>query len=92
MTANEISETTDVPLSTTHRKLHLLIEASILEERTEIRKSGHHTTTCVLDYEFISNFLYVVPDGFEPSSRAPKALMIGHYTTGLRRVLSPRPY
>ena len=26
----------------------------------------------------------IVPGGFEPPSRAPKALMIGHYTMGLR--------
>ena len=25
----------------------------------------------------------IVPGGFEPPSKAPKALMIGHYTTGL---------
>ncbi len=25
----------------------------------------------------------IVPGGFEPPSMAPKAIMIGHYTTGL---------
>jgi DNA-binding transcriptional ArsR family regulator len=53
MTANEISESTDVPLSTTYRKLDLLTEASILEERTEIRQGGHHTTKYVLDFEAV---------------------------------------
>lgn len=53
MTANEISETTGVPLSTTYRKLDLLTEASILEERTEIREGGHHTTKYVLDFEAV---------------------------------------
>lgn len=53
MTASEISEATDVPLSTTYRKLELLTEASILEERTEIREGGHHTTNYVLDFESI---------------------------------------
>ncbi|MFB6228890.1 MAG: helix-turn-helix domain-containing protein [Halobacteriales archaeon] len=51
MTASDISEATDVPLSTTYRKLELLTEASILEERTEIREGGHHTTRYVLDFE-----------------------------------------
>lgn len=53
MTASEISEVTDVPLSTTYRKLELLTEASILEERTEIREGGHHTTNYVLDFESV---------------------------------------
>jgi predicted transcriptional regulator len=51
MTASEISEATDVPLSTTYRKVELLTQASILEERTEIREGGHHTTKYVLDFE-----------------------------------------
>jgi DNA-binding transcriptional ArsR family regulator len=53
MTASEISEATDVPLSTTYRKLDLLTEASILAERTEIREGGHHTTRYVLDFESV---------------------------------------
>jgi DNA-binding transcriptional ArsR family regulator len=53
MTASDVSEMTDVPLSTTYRKLDLLTEASILEERTEIREGGHHTTNYVLDFESI---------------------------------------
>jgi DNA-binding IclR family transcriptional regulator len=52
-TANEISETTEAPLSTTYRKLDLLTEASILEERMEIRERGHHTTKYVLDFESV---------------------------------------
>jgi len=44
MTAEEISEACDVPLSTTYRKLDLLTEASLLSERTEIRSDGQHTT------------------------------------------------
>ncbi len=34
----------------------------------------------------IRAFLGIVPGGFEPPSMAPKAIMIGHYTTGLDRV------
>lgn len=44
MTASEISNATDVPLSTTYRKLEQLDEASLLEAQTEIRDDGHHTT------------------------------------------------
>lgn len=44
MTASELSEVCDIPLSTTYRKLELLTEASLLEELTEIRMDGHHTT------------------------------------------------
>lgn len=44
MTANELSEACDIPQSTTYRKLDLLAEATLLEELTEIRKDGRHTT------------------------------------------------
>ncbi|WP_227132898.1 transcriptional regulator [Halorubellus salinus] len=53
MTANEVSDATDIPLSTTYRKLDLLTEASILDERTEIRSDGHHTTKYVLAFESV---------------------------------------
>jgi len=44
MTAKEIAEAADVPLSTTYRKLDLLSEASLLDEGTEIRRDGQHAT------------------------------------------------
>lgn len=53
MTASEISEETDVPLSTTYRKLELLTDASILTERTEIHEGGHHTTKYVQNFEAV---------------------------------------
>jgi DNA-binding IclR family transcriptional regulator len=53
MTANELADATDIPLSTTYRKLDLLTEASILDERTEIRPDGHHTTKYVLAFESV---------------------------------------
>jgi DNA-binding transcriptional ArsR family regulator len=51
MTADEISEAAEVPLSTTYRKLDLLTEASLLEEETEIRPDGQHASryTVVFD-------------------------------------------
>ncbi len=51
MTASEISEEAGIPLSTTYRKLDLLSEASLLEEQTEIRQGGHHTTRYWLAFE-----------------------------------------
>jgi DNA-binding IclR family transcriptional regulator len=53
MTANEVSDATEIPLSTTYRKLDLLTEASILDERTEIRPDGHHTTKYVLAFDAV---------------------------------------
>ncbi|MFC7157985.1 helix-turn-helix domain-containing protein [Halomarina halobia] len=51
MTASELSETCDVPLSTTYRKLDDLSEASLVAEETEIRRDGHHTTRYRRDFE-----------------------------------------
>ena len=44
LTANEVAETHDLPLSTTYRKLDLLTETGLLEERTRIRQSGKHAS------------------------------------------------
>jgi len=44
LTANEVSEAHDLPLSTTYRKLDLLTEAGLLEERTRISQSGKHAS------------------------------------------------
>ena len=52
-TARELSEACDMPLSTTYRKLELLSEASIVEERTRIREGGHHTTQYSLAVESV---------------------------------------
>jgi DNA-binding transcriptional ArsR family regulator len=43
-TASEIADAFDLPLSTTYRKLDLLTEAGLLEERTRIRRSGKHAS------------------------------------------------
>lgn len=51
MTADEIAEASDVPLSTTYRKLDLLTEASLLSERTVIQSDGHHTTQYEIAFE-----------------------------------------
>lgn len=51
MTASEISEASDVPLSTTYRKLELLTEASLLSEGVDIRPDGQHASTYEIDFE-----------------------------------------
>lgn len=53
MTASEISERCDIPLSTTYRKLDLLTEASLLTEGTAIRADGHHATTYEVSFEAV---------------------------------------
>jgi DNA-binding transcriptional ArsR family regulator len=51
MTATEVSEECENPMSTTYRKLDLLTEASLLAEGTEIRPDGHHMTRYRRDFE-----------------------------------------
>lgn len=51
MTASEISDRCDVPLSTTYRKLEELTESSLLREETQIRTDGRHTSRYQVDFE-----------------------------------------
>jgi predicted ArsR family transcriptional regulator len=51
MTANDVAERCDIPLSTTYRKLELLTEASLLEEQVQLRADGRHTKRYVLAFE-----------------------------------------
>jgi len=51
MTASEISEASDIPLSTTYRKLDRLEEAQLLFEGTEIRADGQHASIYEVDFE-----------------------------------------
>jgi predicted transcriptional regulator len=53
MAAKELSEACEIPQSTTYRKLDLLSDASLVDERTEIRDDGRHTTRYVADFEEI---------------------------------------
>jgi DNA-binding transcriptional ArsR family regulator len=54
MTANELSEACDIPLSTMYRKLDRLAEADLVRESTEIRESGQHTTRYARDFTEVS--------------------------------------
>ncbi len=42
LSAKEISDACDLPLSTTYRKLDLLTDTGLVEERTRICRSGKH--------------------------------------------------
>jgi hypothetical protein len=53
-TANELSEECDIPLSTTYRKLELLTDAELLDELTEIRRDGSHTTRYVVGFDSVT--------------------------------------
>jgi DNA-binding transcriptional ArsR family regulator len=49
MTAKHVAEESDIPLSTTYRKLDVLTDAALLEERAVLQPDGHHTT----EYEVV---------------------------------------
>ncbi|WP_435195724.1 helix-turn-helix domain-containing protein [Natronomonas sp. EA1] len=53
MTAATLSEACDIPKSTIYRKLELLSEASLVEERIEMRTDGHHTNRYAIDFETV---------------------------------------
>ncbi|MFB6081655.1 MAG: helix-turn-helix domain-containing protein [Halanaeroarchaeum sp.] len=54
MSASEIAEACEIPLSTTYRKLHLLSEASLVGERLDVSTQGKHTTRYVCDFDRVT--------------------------------------
>ena len=54
MTAEEISTATDIPMSTTYRKLELLTDASLLEEGVALRKDGQHASQYIVAFDEVS--------------------------------------
>lgn len=54
MAAKELSKACEIPQSTTYRKLELLSDASLVDERTQIRECGRHTTQYVANFDEIS--------------------------------------
>ncbi len=42
-TASEIAKATDIPLSTTYRKINRLVELGVLTEHVRLSNSGHHS-------------------------------------------------
>lgn len=54
MTAEDISEAAEIPLSTTYRKLDRLTDASLLEEGVEVRKDGQHVSRYILVFDEVN--------------------------------------
>lgn len=73
MTADEVADTTEIPLSTTYRKLDKLTEASLVEEGVEIRPDGQHASRYVVAFEEVS-FALAEDNEFEVDiSRTPRS-------------------
>lgn len=70
MTASEISDAADIPLSTVYRKLDTLTDASLLSELTEVRSDGHHTTRYNLNFDEVT-FSLTEDKEFEVSVSRP---------------------
>lgn len=74
LSANEVSDTCDLPLSTTYRKLELLTDAGLLEERTRICTTGKHSSEYVRTVEDVVVSLGASGDmGLEVTQRARPA-------------------
>ncbi|UWG47709.1 Transcriptional regulator containing HTH domain,ArsR family [Halanaeroarchaeum sp. HSR-CO] len=54
LSAREIAEVCDIPLSTTYRKLNVLSEASLVSERIDVSEPGKHTTRYKADFEKVT--------------------------------------
>jgi DNA-binding transcriptional ArsR family regulator len=54
LSASELSETCDLPLSTAYRKLEQLTEAGLLEEQLRLSRSGKHTSEYIRSIEEVS--------------------------------------
>jgi len=53
LSASELSESCELPLSTTYRKVDMLTEAGLLEEQIRLCTSGKHTSEYALRVEDI---------------------------------------
>ncbi len=80
MTANELADACDIPLSTMYRKLERLSEADLVTESTAIRPNGQHTTRYARDFTEITvqlseeNQLQITVDRSGQASTAGKRL------------------
>jgi DNA-binding transcriptional ArsR family regulator len=53
LSASELSERCDLPLSTTYRKVDQLTDVGVLDERVRLSRSGQHTSEYVLQVNSI---------------------------------------
>ena len=72
MTAREVADATEIPLSTLYRKLDLLSEAALVAEQTEIREDGHHTSRYRITVESVNISLTEDGDFQVTIDRPPK--------------------
>jgi len=63
MSASELSDACDLPLSTTYRKVDTLAEVGLLEEQIRLCSSGKHTSEYVLRIESVR--LSLAGDGID---------------------------
>lgn len=54
MSAQEIAETCDIPLSTTYRKVNMLSEAALVEERIDVKRGSKHTKRYIPDFDRVN--------------------------------------
>ena len=73
MTAEQISNTADVPLSTTYRKLDILTEASLLDEGIAIRPNGQHAKQYSISFDAVTIGLSSDREFEIDISRTPRA-------------------
>lgn len=53
-TASEVADSSGTPLSTTYRKLEILSDAELLDERIRIRRDGKHVSEYYRSFEDVS--------------------------------------
>lgn len=63
LSASELSDACDLPLSTTYRKVDLLTDVGLLEERLRLSRSGKHTSEYLLCVDEIQ--LSLAGDGID---------------------------
>lgn len=54
LSAQEISDICEIPLSTTYRKVNMLAEADLVDEEIDIRRGSKHTKRYVPDFDTVS--------------------------------------
>jgi DNA-binding transcriptional ArsR family regulator len=54
MTVDEIAEATDIPLSTTYRKLDALTDSGLVAEGVEIRSDGAHASQYMVAFDGVT--------------------------------------
>lgn len=75
LSASEIGETCDLPLSTTYRKLNHLTDAGLLAKRIHVNSSGNHHNEYLRTVEDV--FVSFDPDGAEVAVAGSRPVVEG---------------